>query len=98
MGMALLSTLCRDCGGVGEAPARPDRCPACGSPRLLAHAELRLGCSAHGTSKNGKFTLEPAFCLGLCASSPAMTINEEPHARMTPRSFDALVAQYGDCA
>ena len=77
---------------------RAEACQSMGADALLAHAELRLGCSAHGTSKNGTFTLEPAFCLGLCASSPAMTINEEPHARMTPRSFDALVAQYGDCA
>ena len=38
--MALLSTLCRDCGVAGEAAARPARCPACGSPRLIAHAEL----------------------------------------------------------
>ena len=78
---------------------RAEACQSMGADALLAHAELRLGCSAHGgTSKNGAFTLEPAFCLGLCASSPAMTINEEPHARMTTRSFDALVAQYGDCA
>ena len=77
---------------------RAEACQSMGADALLAHAELRLGCSAHGTSKNGTFTLEPAFCLGLCASSPALTINEEPHARMTPRSFDALVAQYGDCA
>lgn len=77
---------------------RAEACQSMGADALLAHAELRLGCSAHGHSKDGNFTLEPAFCLGLCASSPAMTINEEPHARMTPRSFDALVAQYGDCA
>ena len=77
---------------------RAEACQAMGADALLAHAELRLGCSAHGHSKDGNFTLEPAFCLGLCASSPALTINEEPHARMTPRSFDALVAHYGDCA
>jgi formate dehydrogenase subunit gamma len=77
---------------------RAEACQSMGADALLAHAELRLGCSAHGHSKDGNFTLEPAFCLGLCASSPAMTINEEPHARMTTRSFDALVAQYGSCA
>jgi DNA polymerase-4 len=46
-GMALLSTLCRDCGALGEAPARPTRCPACGAPRLLAHPELATLSIAH---------------------------------------------------
>ncbi|MCC7048568.1 MAG: DNA polymerase IV [Alphaproteobacteria bacterium] len=34
-----MSWLCRDCGA-GEAAERPPRCPACGSPRLVAHGEL----------------------------------------------------------
>lgn len=38
--MALLTTLCRDCGTLTEGPARPARCPACGSPRLVSHGEL----------------------------------------------------------
>jgi len=45
--MALLSTLCRDCGALGEAPARPQRCRGCGSPRLVAHAELTALSIAH---------------------------------------------------
>ena len=45
--MALLSTLCRDCSVAGEAPARPARCPACGSPRLVAHPELAALGIAH---------------------------------------------------
>jgi DNA polymerase-4 len=45
--MPLLSTLCRDCAAVGSAPARPARCPACGSPRLLAHPELTALGIAH---------------------------------------------------
>ncbi len=38
--MTMLQTLCRDCFAVGEAAQRPSRCPECGSPRLVAHAEL----------------------------------------------------------
>src|SRR2546430_15185177 len=45
--MALLSALCRDCGVAGGAPARPARCPACGSPRLIAHPELTALAIAH---------------------------------------------------
>jgi len=45
--MALLSTLCRDCGVLNEVSARPARCPACGSPRLAAHRELTALGIAH---------------------------------------------------
>src|SRR5688572_6476677 len=38
--MPQLNTLCRDCFAIGAAPERPLRCGSCGSPRLLAHAEL----------------------------------------------------------
>jgi DNA polymerase-4 len=38
--MARTPYLCRDCIATGEAPTVPDRCPACGSPRIFAHPEL----------------------------------------------------------
>jgi formate dehydrogenase subunit gamma len=72
---------------------RAEACQAMGADDLLAHARQRLDCAAHGTSKDGAFTLEPAFCLGLCASSPAISIDDEPHARMTPSAFDALIRE-----
>ena len=72
---------------------RAEACQAMGADALMAHAELRLGCKSHGQSADGAFTLEPVFCLGLCASSPAMLLNEEPHARVTHKAFDALIAQ-----
>ncbi|WP_076998989.1 formate dehydrogenase subunit gamma [Variovorax sp. KK3] len=72
---------------------RAEACQSMGADALLAHAELRLGCGVHGTTADGAFTLEPVFCLGLCASSPAMVIGDELHARVTPKAFDALIAQ-----
>lgn len=72
---------------------RAESCQAMGAEALLAHAERHLGCAVHGHSRDGAFTLEPVYCLGLCASSPALMLDEEPHARMTPKRFDALVAQ-----
>ena len=72
---------------------RAESCQAMGAEALLAHAERHLGCAVHGHSGDGAFTLEPVYCLGLCASSPALMLDEEPHARMTPKRFDALVAQ-----
>ena len=72
---------------------RAEACQSCGADELLAHAERALGCAPHHTSADGAFTLEPVFCLGLCASSPAMMVDEELHARVTPKAFDALIAE-----
>lgn len=72
---------------------RAESCQAMGADALIAHAQHKLGCTMHGHSKDGAFTLEPAYCLGLCAMSPAMTVGEEVHARVTPQRFDALIAE-----
>jgi formate dehydrogenase subunit gamma len=71
---------------------RAEACQSCGADELLAHAERALGCAPHHTSADGAFTLEAVFCLGLCASSPAIRIGERLHARVTPEKFDRLVA------
>ena len=72
---------------------RAEACQAMGGDALLAHVQLRLGCGVHATSADGEFTLEPAFCLGLCALAPALMLNDQPHARVTPQKFDALLAE-----
>ncbi|HEV8680563.1 MAG TPA: DNA polymerase IV [Stellaceae bacterium] len=40
-------TMCRDCATLARPPAAPERCPDCGSPRLLAHDELADLAIAH---------------------------------------------------
>jgi formate dehydrogenase subunit gamma len=72
---------------------RAEACKAMGADALLAHAEQRLGCGVHGTSADGQYSLEPVFCLGLCASSPSIAINDEVHARITPALFDEIVGE-----
>ena len=72
---------------------RAEACQAQGADDLLSHVTQRLGCGLHATSPDGSYTLEPAYCLGLCASSPALVWGDEVHARMTPERFDRLVAE-----
>jgi formate dehydrogenase subunit gamma len=36
-------------------------------------------------------TVEPVYCLGLCALSPALTLNGNVHARVTPERMDQLL-------
>ena len=59
---------------------------------LTAHVQQRLGVQLHGTTRDGRFTLEPVYCLGNCACGPAIMVDGELHGRVTPASFDALVA------
>ena len=72
---------------------RAEACQSMGGDALLDHAQRTLGCTLHGHSADGAIGLEPVFCLGLCASAPALTINETVFARVTPARFDALVAK-----
>jgi formate dehydrogenase subunit gamma len=62
---------------------RAEACQACGADELLAHAERLLGCASHGTRADGAVTLEPVYCLGLCASSPAVQVDDKVYGRVT---------------
>ncbi len=74
---------------------RAESCKACGADDLMAHAAQLLQCAPHHTRADGAVTLEPVYCLGLCASSPALMVNERLHSRMTPEKFERLVASIG---
>jgi formate dehydrogenase subunit gamma len=71
---------------------RAEACQARGAEQLLAHAESLLGCSRHGTRKDGAVTLAPVYCLGLCAMSPAVMVDERPHGRVSLKRFDQIIA------
>ena len=45
------------------------------------------------TSADQLFTLETVACLGACSLAPAMTVNDEVHAKMTPESAVALLEE-----
>ena len=68
---------------------RAESCQAMGATRLEQHVKQRLGVDFHQTTSDGAYTLEPVYCLGNCACSPAMMVNDELKGRVTPASFDA---------
>ncbi|MDI4634263.1 formate dehydrogenase subunit gamma [Pelomonas sp. V22] len=74
---------------------RAEACQARGAESLLAHAEQRLACASHSTRADGAVTVEPVYCLGLCASSPALMLNDSVHARMNAAKLDALLEKEG---
>lgn len=68
-----------------------ESCQAMGSRELTAHAEQALGVALHDTTADGEVTLEPVYCLGNCACSPAMMIDEQVYGRVDAGKFDQLV-------
>jgi formate dehydrogenase subunit gamma len=71
---------------------RAEACQAVGAVALEAHAKRALGVEFHGTSADGRYTLEPVYCLGNCASGPSLMIDRELHGRLTPQRFDDLIS------
>ncbi len=72
---------------------RAESCQALGADALMAHAEQVFACKSHSTRADGEVTLEPVYCLGMCALSPAIQIDDRLHARMTPQKLDSLAAK-----
>lgn len=82
-------------GAVVLQVCRAESCQAMGGVALADHARQRLACDFHSTTANGAVTLEPVYCLGLCAQSPAVMVNGKPYARMTPEKLDRLLQDEG---
>jgi formate dehydrogenase subunit gamma len=68
---------------------RAEACRSMGTEALAAHIEGHTGCR-FDTGHQAQTELETVYCLGQCALSPAMTINGELHARVTPQKFERL--------
>jgi formate dehydrogenase subunit gamma len=72
---------------------RAESCQAMGAVALAKHIQARLGIDFGQTSANGDFTLEPVYCLGNCACSPAMLVGDDLYGRVNPQRFDEIVSE-----
>jgi formate dehydrogenase subunit gamma len=70
---------------------RAEACQAMGSRDLEKHAKARLGIDYGQTTPDGRFSLEPVYCLGNCACSPSIRIGDEVFARVDQQRFDQLL-------
>ena len=66
-----------------------EACQAMGSRKLTEHAKKVLAMSFHDTEND--ITLEPVYCLGNCACSPAIMINGKTYGRVDEARFNALL-------
>ena len=71
---------------------RAEACQSMGSAQLEKHAQARLGGAYGETTPDGRFTLEPVYCLGNCACSPSIRVDDRVHARVSPEVFDQIVS------
>jgi len=72
-----------------------ESCQAMGSRDLTSHAKSKLGINMHGTTADGQVSLEPVYCLGNCACSPAVMIDEKVYGRVSADKLDGLIDACG---
>jgi formate dehydrogenase subunit gamma len=70
---------------------RAEACQSMGSRDLEKYAQKKLGVEFHETTADGRFSLEPVYCLGNCACSPAVMVDETVYGRVTPDRLDEIL-------
>lgn len=71
---------------------RAESCQAMGGLALADHIQKRLGINFGNTSADGEFTLEPVYCLGNCACSPAIFVGDDLYGRVDANRFDEILS------
>lgn len=74
---------------------RAEACQAVGADGLAEATLARLGVEWHGTTRNGAVTIEPVYCLGLCACGPAAMVDGKVIGRVDKARMDKLLEEAG---
>jgi formate dehydrogenase subunit gamma len=69
---------------------RAEACQSMGARQLQSMAEAFLNVRMGNTTPDNRITLEATYCLGLCASAPAMMVDNKPVARVTTQKFESI--------
>ncbi len=70
---------------------RAEACQSMGSRELEKHVRAKLAIDFHETTADGRFSLEPVYCLGNCACSPNIMVDETVYGRVTAERFDQIL-------
>ncbi len=71
-----------------------EACQAMGSRALTEHIKQKLDIDFHETTTDGQFTIEPVYCLGNCACSPAIMIDEITYGRIDLNRLASVLNDY----
>jgi NADH-quinone oxidoreductase subunit E len=69
-------------------------CWITGFPAIRNYLKSKLGVGLGETTADGRFTLLPNACLGLCEQAPAMMVDRDPYGNLTPEKLDRILSQY----
>jgi len=72
---------------------RAEACQSMGGDAIAVEIQHLLGIGFHETAKDGSVTLEPVYCLGLCACAPAAMLDGEVIGRLDADKLDAIVEE-----
>jgi formate dehydrogenase subunit gamma len=72
---------------------RAEACQSTGGDRLAARAEAAIGVALGETTADGQVTLEPVYCLGLCATAPSAMLDGRVVGRLDEAKLDGLIAE-----
>jgi formate dehydrogenase subunit gamma len=72
---------------------RAESCQAMGGEALESHVKSCLSVDYHQTTTDHAITLEPVYCLGNCALSPAVMMDNEVYGRVDQQKIEALINQ-----
>ncbi len=70
---------------------RAEACQSMGCEGMIRHVEDRLGVKLGETTEDGSFTVEPVYCLGNCALSPAIMLDGKLYGRVSSEIADVLI-------
>ena len=74
---------------------RAEACQSMGADALADQVRAALGIDFHETTPDGRLTLEPVFCLGLCACAPSAQMGARLVGRADLAKVQRLVAEAG---
>lgn len=74
---------------------RAEACQSMGAEALAEEVRAALGIDWHETTPDGRLTLEPVFCLGLCACAPSAQMGDRLLGRANLAKVQKLVAEAG---
>jgi formate dehydrogenase subunit gamma len=72
---------------------RAEACRAAGGDALAEQAESRLGIKIGETTPDRRVTLEPIYCLGLCATAPSVQVDDRMIGRLTEQKLDRILTE-----
>ncbi|SFJ70392.1 formate dehydrogenase subunit gamma [Celeribacter neptunius] len=74
---------------------RAEACQSVGGTAMAEHLLAKLGLDWHGTTPDGALTVEPVYCLGMCACAPAAMVDETLIGRLDESRLNKALKSVG---